>query len=164
MLAIVINLLKIHAMKVLLSLIVTAILFIRPDKIQSAHTLRSSYSSIDWEKTKEWRLYFIRSKDAFTYPIDTLKAFRSIPLQQDTMLLFLKNVTQLPEGKNPVWMGAYVSSCQLADGAHIKIEISQYGSFFYVERDSCYYQLRDEVRDSWLPYLTAKWLQLKGVN
>ena len=80
------------------------------------------------------------------------------------MLQFLKNVTKLPEGKNPVWMGAYVSSCQLADGSHIKIEISQYGSFFYLERDSRYYQLRDEVRDSWLPYLTAKWLQLKGVN
>jgi len=151
-------------MKVLLSLIVASIPFICPDKIQSANTLRSSYSSIDWEKTKEWRLYFIRSKDAFTYPIDTLKAFRSIPLQQDTMLLFLKDVTKLPEGKNPVWMGAYVSSCQLADGSHIKIEISQYGSFFYVERDSRYYQLRDEVRDSWLPYLTEKWLQLKGAN
>jgi len=79
-------------------------------------------------------------------------------------MLFLKNLTQIPEGNNPVWMGAYVASCQLADGRFIKIELSQYGSFFYVENERRYYQLSDDVRDRWIPFLTSKWLQVQGAK
>jgi len=119
---------------------------------------------IDWDKTKDWKLYHVRSKEAFTYSLDTLNAFKSISLGQDSMMSFLKNVTQIPQGKNPVWMGAYVATCQLQNGSVVKIEISQYGGFFYVESERQYYELAQNVRDSWLPFLTSKWLLLEGVK
>lgn len=85
-------------------------------------------------------------------------------LRQDSMTFFLKTVTQIPEGKNPVWMGAYVATCQLENGTPIKIEISQYGGFFYVERERRYYELAEDVRDNWLSFLTSKWLQLESAK
>jgi len=164
MLAIVFNLLKIHAMKIFFSFMLLTKLFILPDKIHSVPGFKPLYSSIDWEKTKDWRLYYVRSKEAFTYSLDTLKTFKFISLRQDSMTFFLKTATQIPEEKNPVWMGAYVTSCQLEDGTSIKIEISQYGGFFYVERERRYYELAEDVRGNWLSFFTSKWLQLEDTK
>ena len=151
-------------MKILFSLILLMKLFIPPDKTLSVHVFKPLYSPIDWKKTKDWRLYYVRSKEAFTYSLDTLKAFKFISLPQDSMISFLKAVTQIPEEKNPVWMGAYVATCQLEDGTSIKIEISQYGGFFYVEKERRYYELAEDVRNNWLSFFTSKWLQLEGAK
>ena len=59
-------------------------------------------------------------------------------------------------------MGYYVASCRLPNDTLIKVEISQYGGFFYAEKEKKYYQLTDGLKDSWLAYLTAKWRALEG--
>ena len=120
--------------------------------------------SIDWADTKEWRLYYIHSKRGFAFPIDTLRNFKSVSLNEDSMKTFLQTVTKVPVERTPVWMGYYVSSCQLPDGTPIKIEISQYGRFFYEERGKTYYQLTEQKQAEWLSYLTAKWKSLEGVS
>ena len=120
--------------------------------------------SINWADTKEWRLYYIHSKRGFAFPMDTLKNFKSLSLNEDSMKTFLQTVTKIPVERTPVWMGYYVSSCRLPDGTLIKIEISQYGRFFYEERGKIYYQLTDQMQGDWLSYLTAKWKSLEGVS
>jgi len=122
----------------------------------------SSNPSINWEQTKEWRLYYTQSKDAFSLPFDSLKALKSISLNQDSVKTFLKDVIEIPTERAPVWMGYYVCSCKLSNGKSIKIEISQYGRFFFEEGEQHYYQLNRDVQDSWQYYLSAKWSQLEG--
>ena len=151
-------------MKVLICLILTATSFLNPGKKYPPTDKPLPYSSITWAATKEWRLYYVPSKRAFSYPIDTLKAFRSVSLNQDSMKLFLKNVTEIPTERTPVWMGYYVATCKLPDDTSIKMEISQYGRFFYEEKEKRYYQLAEDVQDSWQSYLTVKWLQLEGAK
>ena len=80
------------------------------------------------------------------------------------MQVFLKHVSEIPAKRIPVWMGSYVSTCRLTDGTCLKIEISQYGRFFYEEREKRYYQLDEEMQDHWQSYLNAKWSQLEGTN
>ncbi len=129
---------------------------------QSAH--RPLNSSINWADTKEWKIYYIPSKEAFSYPLDTLKTFRSISLSQDSMEVFLTHATEIPVERTPVWMGYYVSTCRLPNGTYLKVEISQYGRFFYEERENRYYQLNEGVQDNWLSYLNEKWVQLEGAK
>jgi len=117
---------------------------------------------INWEQTKEWKLYYTLSKEAFSLPFDSLRAFKSVDLKQDSIKTFLKAVTEIPTERVPVWMGYYVCSCKLPNGKSIKIEVSQYGRFFFEEDERRYYQLTRDVQDSWQHYLNAKWLQLEG--
>jgi hypothetical protein len=119
---------------------------------------------IDWKKTKDWRLYYIRSKKGFLFSSDTLKNFKSVRMDQDSMKLFIATATEIPADRTPVWMGYYIASCRLPNDTLIKIEISQYGRFFYSDVEKRYYQLSDEMQDSWLAYLTAKWLVLEGAT
>ncbi|MDO6431538.1 hypothetical protein Q4E93_13115 [Flavitalea sp. BT771] len=151
-------------MKALLCFILTAASFLSPGKKYPPTANRPPHSSINWADTKEWRLYYTQSKRAFAYQIDTLKMFKSVALNQDSMKIFLKAVTEIQTERTPVWMGYYVATCKLPDGTSIKIEISQYGRFFYEEKEKRYYQLTEDVQDSWLSYLTAKWLQLEGAK
>jgi len=150
-------------MKALLGLALF-ILFVGHGKPPLPATSHLSSSNINWADTKDWRIYYITSKDAFSYPLDTLKTFKSTALTQDSMAVFLKHVTEIPAERTPVWMGYYVATCRLPDGAYFKIEISQYGRFFYAEKEKRYYQLDNEVQDHWLSYLNTKWLQLEGAN
>lgn len=120
--------------------------------------------SIDWRDTKNWNLYDIHSKNGFLFSIDTLRFFRKVPLNEDTMKTFLSSISEIPPDKTPVWMGYYVSSCQLQDGATIKIEVSQYGGFFYSESENRYFQLPSVARSSWLNFFTSKWRELKSLQ
>src|SRR6185503_17238233 len=99
-------------MKMLISLLLITGLSIPWYNVPTRSTLITSYTQIDWQNTKHWKLYNIKSKDAFTYPLDTLHIFKSISLDPDSMMHFLKHVTELPQGQNPFWMGAFVASCQ----------------------------------------------------
>ena len=80
------------------------------------------------------------------------------------MKVFLKGVTEIPVERTPVWMGYYVASCQLSDETFMKIEISQYGRFFYEDRGKRYYQLTENLQADWLTYLTAKWNALENLS
>lgn len=151
-------------MRALLGLVIVALL-IGYDKIPAPSNPRSpDHSSINWADTKEWKIYYLESKDAFSYTLDTLKTFKSIDLNQDSMQIFLKHVTEIPAERTPVWMGYYVTSCRLPNGTYLKVEISQYGRFFYEEKERRYYQLEDAMQDNWLSYLNAKWSQLEGAK
>jgi len=121
-------------------------------------------SVINWAETKEWKLYYLHSKKAFSYPLDTLNNFSSIPLNEDSMKVFLQTVTEIPVERIPVWMGYYVASCRLPDNKHIKIEISQYGRFFYEEKEKRYFQLDEHLQANWLAYLAAKWRVLEDAS
>jgi hypothetical protein len=151
-------------MKALVCLILATASLLSAGKINTTPVHRLPYYSINWADTKDWRLYYVQSKGAFAYPIDTLKAFKSVDLNQDSMKMFLQAVTEIPTERIPVWMGYYVATCKLPNGTSIKIEISQYGRFFYEEKEKRYYQLNEEVQDNWLSYLTSKWLQLEDTK
>src|SRR5258708_32904806 len=134
------------------------------DGFQYTTKLNPKGSSIDWTKTKDWRLYYIRSKKASSYSADTLKNFKSIPMDRDSMKTFLKTANEIPPEKTPVWMGYYIASCRLPNDSLLKLEISQYGRFFYYEGERPYFQLAKEMQDSWLAYLTTKCKSLESVS
>lgn len=116
--------------------------------------------STNWRNTKNWKLYNIHTKNGFSYSIDTLRFFKNVPLNEDTMKAFLDSVSEIPLDKTPVWMGYYISSCQLNDGTTVKIVVSQYGGFFYAEHEKRYYQLPSFLRSNWLNFFTSKWREL----
>lgn len=112
--------------------------------------------NINWETAKDWRLYDIRNFSVFNYSLDTLRNFRSIPLDQDTMNIFLSDVAEWPKSETSLWMGLYVATCELPEKETRKIEISVYGGFFYDELTKTYYQLPLAVRNDWLDYISEK--------
>src|ERR1700749_1235752 len=67
---------------------------------------------IDWAKAKDWSLYYLKSKKAFSYSPDTLINFKKVALDQDSMRAFLKTASPIPLAKTPLWMGYYVTSCR----------------------------------------------------
>ena len=140
------------------------LLVLLPSVLISRPKGASKTSPTTWAKAKEWRLYYTRSKKAFAFPPDTLNNFKSVPLNEDTMKAFMATATQMPAGKTPLWMGYYIATCKLPGDSMIKIEISQYGRFFYDERDKSYYQLTDDMQDNWQAYLTAKWRVLESAK
>ncbi len=110
--------------------------------------------NIDWNRTYNWRLYKINSRLGFGYSLDTLHNFKSIMLNNDTVQNYLQSVSVIPLEKTPVWMGAYIASCQLSDGTVRKIEIGKYGGFFFDEIEKKYYELPLTIRKEWLNYLS----------
>jgi hypothetical protein len=129
--------------KISVSILLTSFLFIRNANCQN----------VNWAETSNWKLYKIHEKRAFSYSIDTLINFKFALLNNDSMRIFLSNVSIIPYEKTPLWMGFYVASCQLNDGTIKKIEIGTYGGFFYDEKEKKYYQLPLEIRKEWLDYL-----------
>lgn len=150
-------------MKIATYLLLITLPFLKYNGIHSQTIGSAPVSPIIWADTKGWRLYKVPPKGAFAYSIDTLQLFKYTNLNQDSMKNFLREVSEIPAERRPVWMGYYVSTCQLPDGSLLKIEISQYGRFFYAEKDRKYYQLKEEVGLDWLSYLTKKWLELEDV-
>ena len=110
--------------------------------------------NISWKEAKNWKLYNIRSSSAFSYSLDTLKNFKSIHLDYDTMHTFLSDVVEWPKNKSSLWMGLYVATCELPGLEVRKIEISVYGGFFYDDLTKTYYQLPLSARNDWLNYIS----------
>jgi len=110
-------------------------------------------AQVKWEKTENWRLYAIHGHGLFDYTIDTLKYFKYYELSRDSIKAFLKDSRIISGDSTPLWMGAYVVSCEL-DNTKIKLEVSQYGGFFYCEASRIYYELpRDKIK-AWLQYFS----------
>ena len=118
-------------------------------------------SAINWTTTKNWKIYYVRSRGGFNYSIDTLQYIKSVSLNDDSMKNFLQSAAEIPVDRTPVFMGYYVASCQLPNGKAIKVEISQHGRFFYEEKEKRYYQLAESIQSDWLDYLTTKWRKLE---
>ena len=119
-------------------------------------TISRSMAPIDWAATTNWKLYDIKAKSAFGWPVDTLQHIKYIALNEDTMRVFLRTTTPLPLNRRPVWMGYYVASCRLPDGKSLKIEVSQYGGFFYEQSQSRYYEVGLPLRRNWLNFFANK--------
>ena len=109
-------------------------------------------------------MYDVHDFDAFNYSITDLDTLKAIPLNTDTMRLFLNNVEVWPHDKTSVWMGLYLTSFQMNDGQVRKIEISVYGGFLYDELEHTYYQVKENMRQDWLAYLSRNSLVVSANN
>jgi hypothetical protein len=114
---------------------------------------------LHWEKATNWTLYRYQGHRLFKIPIDSLSNYDSSALNQDSMAVFLASARTLhPEG--PVsWMGGYISTCKL-DGVVRKVELSNYGGFFYDEKTRVYYQIAAVKSADWLSYIQQNYLNL----
>jgi hypothetical protein len=125
-------------------------------------TINSFSQNIDWNKTSDWKLYDIHTSKAFDYSLDTLNKFKNVSLDEDTLKMFLNNLSIIQSDQTPVWMGFYVASCKMMDGSYAKIDISVYGGFFYVEKIKTYFRLLPEYSNAWMDYLTQKGVILQS--
>src|ERR1700681_881846 len=108
---------------------------------------------IHWDKTKNWKLYDIHDDNAFQYSLDTLKHFKCLKLDDSTMHNYLKQAVTWPKEKKSLWMGLYVTTCEIENGKTRKIDISVYGGFFFDEKEKTYYALPTAIKDDWLQYI-----------
>jgi len=119
----------------------------------------ASYSfsqSMNWQQMRGWKIYDLHDKKGMRTPVDSLKYFRSITLDDDSIKYFLLGATEIHHGDEPVWMGAIILSGVDSSGIFSKVDVSVYGGFFYDEKTRKYYQVRDEVKEEWMEYLTNK--------
>jgi hypothetical protein len=115
--------------------------------------------AINWTQSKNWKLYSVFDRIALNYSLDSIDHIRNIPLNNDTIQMFLSNSQAWPKDKSSMWMSAYLCTYEL-DGNIRKIAISSYGGFFYDYATKQYYQINVESRDDWLTYLLKKSITL----
>ena len=113
-----------------------------------------------WDSTNNWRIYAVYNKTAFGFSLDTLKNFKSEPLNDDSMSIFLSKARPLAI-TYPVWMGYYIASCRFPDGRLGKIVISMYGGFLLDQLNGKYYELPLDLRKDWLSYLSDSYQKLE---
>jgi hypothetical protein len=114
---------------------------------------------LHWDKANDWTLYRYQGHRLFKIPLDSLNRYGSIVLNQDSMAVFLASVQTL-RPKGPVaWMGGYIATCKL-NGAVRKVELSNYGGFFYDEKTKAYYQIPAVKSEDWLSYIQECYLNL----
>jgi hypothetical protein len=111
---------------------------------------------INWKNTKNWKLYKLNSRAAFSYPVDTLLHFKNISLNDDTIRGFLSSASIWPKEKKTVWMGLLIATYETEDNRLRKINISNYAGFFFDDATGKYYELPERVRDKWMNYLNEK--------
>jgi hypothetical protein len=111
---------------------------------------------INWKNTKNWKLYKLNSRAAFSYPADTLHHFESVNLNDDTIRDFLCTASIWPKEKKTVWMGLLIATYETENNQLRKINISNYGGFFFDDFTGKYYELPERVRDQWMNYLNEK--------
>lgn len=114
---------------------------------------------LQWKKSNEWTLIRYQGHRLFKIPLDSLKTYDSSPLNQDSMAIFLDTLNILHPEAPIAWMGGYIATCKL-DGVIRKIEISNYGGFFFDDKTKTYYELPPNIRERWLDYLQQSYLDL----
>jgi len=124
---------------------------------------KANAQKIPWRNTQHWKLYNISTGNIFSYPVDTLKNFPYYPLNEDSILTFMSMITEIPSDDPPVWMGAHVATYE-KDRVIYKLEISQYGGFFYDEKTQRYFQIPPQKRDDWHAYIRACFMSLEIVH
>jgi hypothetical protein len=118
---------------------------------------------IQWGQSSNWTLYKCEGYRVFAIPIDSLKSYDSSPFNQDSIAYFVKSAKVFNTKASLAWMGGYVATCKL-DGALRKVEISNYGGYFYDEKTSAYYKLPIEKIDAWLSFIQDSYLTLVKKN
>jgi hypothetical protein len=119
-------------------------------------------SPIPWDSTTDWKIYPPSNFNRiWQLPIDSLKYFKSQPLNNDSMHSFLANVKDLG-GTKPIWMGCYLTSCQTPDKQIRKVLISHYAGFLYSEWDKSYHILDPSQLKSWLEYLSDAYVSVEN--
>jgi hypothetical protein len=111
--------------------------------------------AINWNETKNWKLYSVFANEALNYSLDSIDRIISIPLSNDTIQIFLSNCEAWPKDKSSFWMSAYLCTYELG-GKMRKITISNYGGFFFDYETKQYYQIKEELKDEWLSYFLNK--------
>lgn len=117
-------------------------------------SLATVKGQVDWGQTKNWKIYALSGKKAFSITTDSLKSLRSISLDDESMHTFLKNASAMKDTSVPIFMGFYLTTCELKDKSIRKIIIATYnGGFFYDASIKQYFELPADVQDKWLDYL-----------
>ena len=118
--------------------------------------------SIVWDSTINWKIYPLTDFNRiWQLPIDSLKYLKGRPLNDDSMHTFLMDGKDL-QGKKPLWMGGYLTSCQTRDGQIRKVVISHYAGFFYCEWDKSYHILDPSKLKIWLEYLSNAFISIEA--
>lgn len=119
----------------------------------------TAHSQIEWKKTSNWRLYSIGGNNLFRYSLDTLNKLNNCPLNIDSIQYYLKYVEVIHPNGLLAWMGGYVVTYQFEHQIR-KIDISNYGGFFYEEQTKSYYQLPKDKVLPWLSYFGDQFYDL----
>ena len=109
------------------------------------------HQELNWNSSKNWRLYKTNNLDGASLSIDSLKLISNLPLNEDSIHFFLVNAKTI-QVTNAAWMGYYTVTCDFPANRHEKILISAYGGFFYDQNTGKYYELPMEIRKDWLNY------------
>ena len=119
----------------------------------------ASCQELHWKDATNWTLYRYQGHRIFKIPVDSLNGYDSLPLDQDSITDFMDSV-QILHPRGPVaWMGGYIATCKL-NGVVRKVELSNYGGFFFDEKSRTYYTLPPEKSENWIAYLQLKYLSL----
>jgi len=114
---------------------------------------------VHWDESSKWTLYQCDGYRMFHIPADSLKFYDNLLINQDSMTYFVKSATLLHPKAPLAWMGGYLASYKISGNLR-KVEISQYGGYFYDEKTSAYYQLPIQKIDDWLSFLQNSYLKL----
>jgi hypothetical protein len=114
---------------------------------------------LHWEKATNWTLYRYQGHRLFKIPVDSLNHYDTLALNQDSMAVFLDSAQTLHPEAPVAWMGGYIATCNL-NGVIRKVELSNYGGFFYDEKTKVYYQIPAVKSEDWLSYIQQCYLNL----
>lgn len=109
--------------------------------------------TIDWSKTRNWRIYSLNNKEAYFYPVDTLKNFKSVAMSDSNVISYLSRGRVWEKGKGATWMGIYIASYETIDKDVRKVVISSYGGFLFDSQSQRYYELPKELRKDWNDFI-----------
>src|SRR6185437_491883 len=141
-------------------ILIIPILVLKMTSGSGRRTAASNSNNLSWDSTKNWKIYKVSNfARIFQVPIDSLQEFKSRPLSDDSMHLFLSNVRQL-RSEGPVWMGCYLASYEAGDGKLEKAIISHYAGFFYCQLEGTYFQVNFSVQQDWLNYLSSSFMAI----
>ena len=107
---------------------------------------------INWQKTKGWKLFNYFRFEALHLPLDSLKQYQSVYLNDSQIRRMLKSADSMKgPTKNIQWMGLFTVTYQYQNTMR-KMEISQYGGFFFDDTTKTYYELDGNDRYEWQNY------------
>lgn len=122
-----------------------------------------SCGQVQWNQSSDWTIYQSQARDLFKVPIDSLNSLNTLQLNKDTVESYLSSF-ELIHPKAPVaWMGGYIATCKV-EGIRRKIELSNYGGFFYDEKTNAFYRVSKDKIDAWVGYLQNSYLILLKRN
>lgn len=125
---------------------------------------KSQVKEINWQNSRNWKIYNIHDRAGFRYSVDTLQNFKNVEMGDEKVRAFLKSATYLPDDKTCVWMGLYVATCELEDRKTRKVLLSNYGGFFYDELTKHYYELPEPRRNDWIEFLNENSKKVSSIK